>query len=82
MFGLSCRYVEKFLPLLDCKGSKSSIERDVASAGQKAKALHLQGPRLRVRTLGIDGNGVKMAGKKAGLLFYVDVDYRRFVKRL
>ena len=30
MLGLSYRDVEKFLPLLDCKSSKSSIERDVA----------------------------------------------------
>ena len=79
MFGLSYRYVEKILPLLDCKGSKSSIERDVAVAGQKAKALHLSAPRMRVRVLGVDGTGARMAGKKAGLLFYVDVDRGRLI---
>ena len=79
MFGLSYRSVEKFLPLLDCRGSKSSIERDVCRAGQKAKALHLSAPRLRVRVLGVDGTGAKMAGKKAGLLFFVDVETATFI---
>ena len=62
MFGLSYRAVEKFMPLLDCRGSKSSIERDVAEAGQKAKTLHFSAPRMRVRVLGVDGTGAKMAG--------------------
>ena len=79
MFGLSYRSVEKFLPLLDCKGSKSSIERDVAKAGQKAKTLHFSAPRLHVRVLGVDGTGAKMAGKKAGLLFFVDVERKRLI---
>ena len=69
MFGLSYRSVEKFLPLLDCTGSRSTIERDVATAGRKAKRLHFAAPRMRVRILGVDGTGAKMAGKKAGLLF-------------
>jgi transposase-like protein len=34
MLGLSYRSVEKFLPLLGCNGSKSTIERDLAAAGQ------------------------------------------------
>ena len=74
MFGLSYRYVERFLPLLSCRASKSTIERDVAVAGQKAKVLHLSAPRMRVRVLGVDGTGARMAGRKTGLLFYVDVD--------
>jgi len=35
MLGLSYRDVEQFLPVLDCRGSKSSIERDVAEAGNQ-----------------------------------------------
>jgi len=79
MFGLSYRAVEKFLPLLDCTGSRSSIERDVAVAGQNAKRLHFAAPRMRVRVLGVDGTGAKMAGKRAGLLFFVDVDRKRLI---
>ena len=79
MFGLSYRSVEKFLPLLDCIGSRSSIERDVAAAGQKAKRLHFAAPRIHVRVLGVDGTGAKMAGQRAGLLFFVDVDRGRLI---
>lgn len=79
MFGLSYRSVEKFLPLLDCTGSRSSIERDVAATGQKAKSLHLSAPRMRVRVLGVDGTGAKMAGKRAGLLFFVDIERKRLI---
>lgn len=79
MFGLSYRSVEKFLPLLDCIGCKSSIERDVATAGSKAKDLHLSAPKMRVRVLGVDGTGAKMAGKRAGLLFFVDVRRSRLI---
>jgi len=79
MFGLSYRCVEKFLPLLDCIGSRSSIERDVAAAGQKVKSLHFAAPGMRVRILGVDGTGAKMAGKRAGLLFFVDVDRGRLI---
>lgn len=79
MFGLSYRSVEKFLPLLGCRGSKSSIERDVAAAGQRAKSLHFGAPRMRVRVLGVDGTGAKMAGKRAGLLFFVDVDKGKLI---
>jgi len=73
MLGLSYRDVQKCLRFLYCAGSKSAIERDVACAEQKAKALHLQGPRMRVRVLGVDGTGAKMAGQKAGLLFFADI---------
>lgn len=79
MFGLSYRSIEKFLMLLDCRGSKSSIERDVTNAGQKARELHFQAPVMHVRILGVDGTGAKMAGKKAGLLFFVDVERNRLV---
>lgn len=79
MFGLSYRSIQKFLPLLDCRGSKSSIERDVAAAGQKAKRLHFAAPLMRVRTLGVDGTGARMAGKNAGLLFFVDVERSRLI---
>lgn len=73
--GLSCRGVEQFFAALGCKGSKSSIERDVANAGQRARHLHLTRPRFRVRILGVDGTGARMAGRsRAGLLFFVDVD--------
>lgn len=79
MLGLSYRSVEKFLGCLDCKGSKSTIDRDVAKSGQNAQALRSQAPRMQVRVLGVDGTGAKMAGKKAGLLFFVDVDRQRLI---
>jgi transposase-like protein len=79
MLGLSLRGVEKFFGCLGWKGSKSSIERDVAIAGWKARNLHLQGSRLRVRILGVDGTGARMAGRKAGLLFFVDIERKRLV---
>lgn len=74
MFGLSYRDVEKFLRLLDCRGGKSGIERDVAAAGQNARDLHRQAPRMRVRVLGVDGTGAAMAGQDAGVLFLVGID--------
>jgi hypothetical protein len=75
MFGLSHRRVEQFLPLLGCAGSKSSIERDVADAGQNAKQLHRCAPKIRVNVLGVDGTGARMAGKpRSGMLFFVDVE--------
>lgn len=79
MFGLSCRNVVKLLRMLDCKASKSSIERDVAQAGQGAKAYHESAPRLRVRILGVDGTGVAVAGVNAGVLLFVDVQSGRLV---
>ena len=62
MLGLSYRGVQQFLPLVGCQGGKSSIERDVAAAGQQATALRSQAPRMRVRVLGVDGTGAAMAG--------------------
>ena len=79
MFGLSYRAIEKFLPLLGCISSKSSIERDVADAGQKVKDLHVTAPRMKVRILGVDGTGAKMAGRNTGMLFFVDIDRQRLV---
>jgi len=79
MLGLSYRDVQKCVRFLGCAGSKSAVERDVAAAGQKAKALHLQGPRMRIRTLGVDGTGAKMARQKEGLLFFVDIDSGRLI---
>ena len=76
MLGLSYRGVERFLPLLDCRGSKSSIERDVTAAGQRAGELHRQSPGVRVRVLGVDGTGAVMAGRDAGMLFFVALDGR------
>lgn len=73
MLGLSDRGVEKFLPLLDCRGGKSSIDRDVMAAGQRAQDLHHQAPRMRVRALGVDGTGAAMAGKDRGMLFFVGI---------
>jgi len=79
VFGLSYRSVEKFLPFLDCIGSKNTIERDVAQAGQKAGDFHFPALRTRVRFLGVDGTGVKMAGKSGGLLFFVDIDRKKLI---
>ncbi len=73
VLGLSYRGVQQVLEYLDCRGSKSSIERDVAAAGEKAMALHQAAPRLRVEVLSVDGTGNAMAGDKGGLLFFVDV---------
>lgn len=79
MFGLSYRAIENFLPLLGCLCSKSSIERDVADAGQKVKALHFSAPRMQVRVLGVDGTGARMAGRNAGMLFFVDIEGQKLV---
>ena len=80
VLGLSYRQVAKVIRALGCKGSKSSIERDVAVAGQKAKILHSQRPRLRVNILGVDGTGARIAGKKkAGVLFFVDIQTGKLI---
>jgi len=80
VLGLSYRQVAKVIQALGCKGSKSSIERDVSVAGQKAEILHSQRPRLRVNILGVDGTGARMAGKKrAGVLFFVDIQTGKLI---
>jgi hypothetical protein len=60
--------------MLECRGGKSSIERDVAAAGEQAQGLHRDAPRMQVRVLGADGTGAAMAGRNAGVLFFVGVD--------
>jgi hypothetical protein len=77
MLGLSTRGVEAFLPSLGCRGGKSSVDRDVAAAGQQARALHEAAPKVRV--LGVDGTGGAMAGRNAGILFFVDVEAGRLL---
>lgn len=79
MLGLSYRSTATFLHSLEWKGSKSAIERDVAHAGAQAKTLHAEAPGLRVRVLGADGTGAKMAGVNGGMLFFVDVERQRLV---
>jgi hypothetical protein len=79
MLGLSYRAVEKFLPCLDCCGGKSSIERDVTEAGQNATELHHSAPRMRMRVLGVDGTGDAMAGRKGGVLFFVDIQRQQLL---
>ncbi len=79
MLGLSYRAVERFLYAMQWKGSKSGVERDVDRAGQKAGALHEQAPAMRVRILGVDGTGAKMAGQNAGMLFFTDIEAQRLV---
>jgi len=80
MLGLSYRHVSQFLPCLDCRGGKSSIERDVAGAGLNAQAYHRAALKsLRVRVLGVDGTGAAMAGKNKGILFFVDVDRTKLI---
>ena len=80
MLGLSYRDTEKVLEALGCRSGKSSVERDVASAGQKAQALHREAPRLGVRVLGVDGTGDARAGPRGGLLFYVDVEHPKLLR--
>lgn len=79
MLGLSYRSVACFCQSLQWSTSKSAIERDVRDAGYNAKTLHEDAPRMRVRVLGVDGTGARMAGKKAGMLFFVDVEGQRLV---
>jgi transposase-like protein len=79
MLGLSYRAVADFCRSLEWQTSKNAVERDVRDAGQNAKALHEEAPAMRVRVLGVDGTGAKMAGIDAGMLFFVDVEDQRLV---
>lgn len=79
MLGLSYRGVARFARSLDWRTSKSAVERDVQQAGQQAKTLHEQAPRMRVRVLGVDGTGAKMAGQNGGMLFFVDLERQQLV---
>jgi transposase-like protein len=74
MLGLSYRAVEAFVHVLGCKGSKSTVERDVGRLGQKARTLHSQSLGMGVQILGVDGTGAKIAGRsREGMLFFVDI---------
>lgn len=80
VLGLSYRGVEQFLLMLGCKGSKSTVERDVDRLGQKAKTLHTESVGLGVKILGVDGTGARMAGQRnAGMLFFVDIGSGRLL---
>jgi len=80
MLGLSYRSVQRFLPCLDCRGGKSSIDRDVDVAGLNARGSHEAAVKtMRVRVLGADGTGAAMAGQNKGVLFYVDVEKTRLI---
>ena len=74
MFGLSYRHAASFLGMLEWQASKSGVERDVAEAGQAAQGYHEGAPKVRVRVLGVDGTGAAMAGRQAGMVFFVDVE--------
>lgn len=80
VLGLSYRGVEQFLAMLGCQGSKSTVERDVARLGQKAKALHTESLDVGFEILGVDGTGARMAGQsRAGMLFFVDIGSSRLL---
>ena len=74
MFGLSYRNAATFLGMLEWQASKSALERDLSEAGQAARRYHEAAPKVRVRVLGVDGTGAAMAGRSAGMVFFVDVD--------
>jgi len=74
MFGLSYRNAAAFLRMLEWQASKSGVERDVSEAGQTARSYHEAAPRVHVRVLGADGTGAAMAGRQAGMVFFVDVE--------
>ena len=72
MLGLSYRAVEAITASLECGVGKSTVERDVAEAGQKAEELHQAGARLKIKLVSVDGTGAAMAGQNRGMLFCVD----------
>jgi hypothetical protein len=73
MLGMSYRRSSLLLSALGCSSGKSSVERDVASAGQAARRLHRSAQQLQVSVLGVDGTGAALAGCRDGVLFFVDV---------
>jgi len=79
MLGLSYRAVGRFLEAMQWQGSKSTVERDVAHLGHNARDLHERAPAMRVRVLGVDGTGAKMAGQNAGLLFFTDIEGQHLI---
>ncbi|MHC4984120.1 MAG: hypothetical protein ACYTF6_13255, partial [Planctomycetota bacterium] len=48
-------------------------------AGENARDLHQAAPRIRVRVLGVDGTGAAMAGRSAGVLFFVDIERQKLI---
>lgn len=82
MLGPSYEGVALFLRLLGCQASGSGVERDVSEFGHKAQRLHESSLRLGVRVLGVDGTGAAMAGREAGMLFFVDIDGQRLLLAL
>jgi len=79
LWGPSYRQVEWLMEALGVRVGKSSVERDVAAAGAKAKVLHEAAPAVTVRGLGIDGTGNAKAGRKGGWLFFVDHDRQKLL---
>lgn len=79
MLGLSYRSVACFCNSLEWRTSKSAVERDVRDAGGRAQTLHEEAPRMRMRILGVDGTGAKMAGQDGGMLFFVDIEGQRLI---
>jgi hypothetical protein len=79
MLGPSYEGAATFLRLLDWRASGSGIERDVGELGQKARRLHESSLGLGIRVLGVDGTGAAMAGRKAGMLFFVDIEGQQLI---
>jgi hypothetical protein len=79
MLGPSYEGSATFLRVLGWQASGSGIERDVGELGRKARRLHESGLRLGVRVLGVDGTGAAMAGRNAGMLFFVDIEGRQLI---
>jgi hypothetical protein len=79
MLGPSYEGAATFLRLLDYQASGSGVERDVSELGHRARQLHQCSLRLGVRVLGVDGTGAAMAGRKEGMLFFVDIEGQRLL---
>jgi hypothetical protein len=79
MLGPSYEGAAGFLRLLGWRASGSGIERDVEELGHKARRLHECSLRMGVRVLGVDGTGAAMAGRNAGMLFFVDIEGQRLL---
>ena len=78
MLGLSYRAVEAFVRVLGCKGSKSTVEQDMARLGQKARTLHSRSLRMGVQILGVDGTGARLAGRRVGTRLWHILIYLSF----
>jgi len=71
--------VSRVLLGLGCVGGKSRGPRAGAEAGLTAERLLQASGTGGVRVLGVDGTGAAMAGRKAGVVFFVDVEGHRLV---